>query len=482
MVTRARHLIRQMIGRVRQRFQMTWASDPRRARDWSERDYRFWDRARRCKERGLELSGLFLKPLASKKAAWVLGPEPRWTHDSSRGQEVLADWWTRNHALVLRTYEESVALGQAYLVVNPDGSLTALPPHVVSPIVDDDDYSQIIGWRVTEVHPHPARPNDQMTITDEYTATRRVRTVARNGTPVRTEEYPNLTGLVPVIPLPNGATLNEVFGTPEGAAALPLLHKYGEALDAALTGNKHQGRPTPTATFDSVDQMNAFWDWAEQSGFITRQTTTHEDGTKEEHYELQFDSDKFLMLAGGKFAYEQPGSFAGDTEKLLGLLFYLWLQHTEIPEFIWGNAIASSKASAEAQMPPFIKWIEKQRGEVAAWMLALSKVVLATYGLWERGITDAEPVLAWEPLTNADDMLTVEAVRWAYVEGLLTEETALRMLPLDIQDPAAELEAARAERDSRRPAPFEPDTPPEEMNVPEFRARELALEKERAAA
>src|SRR5690606_17486792 len=125
MVTRARHLIRQMIGRVRQRFQTTWASDPRRARDWPARDYRFWDRARRCKERGLELSGLFLKPLASKKAAWVLGPEPRWTHDSSRGQEVLADWWTRNHALVLRTYEESVALGQAYLVVNPDGSLTA---------------------------------------------------------------------------------------------------------------------------------------------------------------------------------------------------------------------------------------------------------------------------------------------------------------------------------------------------------------------
>ena len=45
-------------------------------KDFSTADYRYWDSARRGKARGLEISGLLLKPLASKVAAWVLGSAP----------------------------------------------------------------------------------------------------------------------------------------------------------------------------------------------------------------------------------------------------------------------------------------------------------------------------------------------------------------------------------------------------------------------
>ena len=47
-------------------------------RDMATADYRYWDRARRAKARGLEISGLLLKPLASKAAAGVLGDAPEW--------------------------------------------------------------------------------------------------------------------------------------------------------------------------------------------------------------------------------------------------------------------------------------------------------------------------------------------------------------------------------------------------------------------
>ncbi|MFN8451033.1 MAG: hypothetical protein U0521_21260 [Anaerolineae bacterium] len=55
-------------------------------RDFSAADYRYWDRARRAKAKGLEIGGLLLKPLASK-AAWVLGDAPQWSV-SGRAQHV----------------------------------------------------------------------------------------------------------------------------------------------------------------------------------------------------------------------------------------------------------------------------------------------------------------------------------------------------------------------------------------------------------
>ena len=48
-------------------------------RDMATADYRYWDRARRAKARGLEISGLLLKPLASKAAAWVMGSSLGWS-------------------------------------------------------------------------------------------------------------------------------------------------------------------------------------------------------------------------------------------------------------------------------------------------------------------------------------------------------------------------------------------------------------------
>jgi hypothetical protein len=334
--------------------------------------------------------------------------------------------------------------------------VTVLPPDVVTPIVDEADYSQIIGWRVTEIHPHPDKPATTMTIIDEYYADRRVRIKRLNGAQFERTEYPNLIGRVPVVHIPNNQGSNAAFGEAEGGALHALLLRYNTILEAALTGNEHQGRPTPVTEFESVDQMNAFIDLAKSLGLIQSETVTHPDGSTETFDTFNFDSEKFMMLAGGKFRYEQPGSFAKDTEILLGLLFYLFLQHTEIPEFAWGNAIASSKASAETQMLPFVKWIEKKRAACSGWMIELAQIVLGYYALIETGIqADDRPVIGWQALTENDDTLTLEAVKWGFTEGLLDEETALKMLPLDIQDPKAVLKQARKEREERQQASME---------------------------
>lgn len=446
-----RAVVRELIGRAARGVNWSrrwWSTSP--TRDWTTRDYKFWDEARQCKTRGLELSGLFLKPLASKVAAWVQGSVPRWSVDSARGTDELVTWWRANLAEIVRTYEDAVALADCYLVINADLTVTVLPPDVVTPIVDEGDYSKIIGWRVREVHPHPDRVADTMTIEDEYYADLRIRTVTRGGVAISRDEYPNLIGWLPVIHVPNNRGSNAVFGEPEAVALLPALMEYGTILEAALTGNKNQSLPTPVAEFEDSQTMDNWWEKAVEIGLVQRNTVTHADGTTETYDEINFQAGEFLALAGAKFDYKHPGNFAEDTRRLLELLFYLILQHTEIPEFAWGNAIASSKASAETQLLPFIKWIEKKRAQCSGWMTEAARVVLAYTSLWEQGINaDAALDIGWEPLTDQDGNLTLNALKWLLAEGLIDELTAITLAPVDIPDPESVLQQARKERDER---------------------------------
>ena len=127
-------------------------------RDWGRTDYVFWDRARRCKAQGLEVAGLFLRPLERKIAGWALGRRPQWRMEHEQSQEALNAWWEEQHPAILRAYRESMGLGDAFLVINSDLTPTIVPPNVVEPLVAEDDYSQIIGWRITEIYEHPERP------------------------------------------------------------------------------------------------------------------------------------------------------------------------------------------------------------------------------------------------------------------------------------------------------------------------------------
>lgn len=402
-------------GRLRVGTGKLWTSFP--TRDTTQADYRFWDRARRGRARGLELSGLFLKPLGSKVAAWVLGARPVWT------PAVLDAWWAANHAAILRGYEESLHLGDCFLIVNGDLSVSVVPPHVVEPLLDGE--GRLLGWRITEVY----RPDggEQTTIIDEYTAEARTRTIKR-GMSVKTDVYPNLTGCIPVIHIANRCGADEMFGRPEGEALVAALQRYGDVFDAALKGNIRQGRPTPVIErMGSAEQVQKFWE-----RFGRTETTTLPDGTTETVEVIDFDPDQLLTLGGeATFAYKAPGSFSGDTQTLLNLIFYLVIEHTELPEFAWGGAISSSKASAETQMPPFVKFIEKKRGAAEGWMLQLARVALAYLRLVEPSLQrehDVETAITWPALTERDGRLLLDTVSWAHGAGLVDDVGARKAL------------------------------------------------------
>jgi hypothetical protein len=408
--------ISELIGAPR-RIRLRQINSTAPTRDFTTADYRYWDKARRAKARGLEISGLLLKPLASKTAAWTLGASLSWEAGSGMAGGALNAWWERHHPHIVRAYEEALNLGDYYLVVNADLSLTVVPPHVVEPLLDAD--GAVAGWRITET-------NDATTVVDEYTLTHRTRRTMRGGVSIRTEKYANLLGMLPVIHIANRTGSDEFYGRPEGDALIPALQRYGDLIDAAIRGNIRQGRPTPVIErMGTAEQVRKFW---EQFG--RRETQTLPDGTSEAVDVIDFDPDQLLTLGGeAQFRYAAPGSFSADTQTLLGILFYLVLQHSEIPEAVWGASIPSSRASAETQMQPFIQWIEKKRGLATGWLHELARVVLTYMALTDWRIDPTTSLhIQWTPLTDEDRRLRLDTVSWAHGAGVLDDAEARQAL------------------------------------------------------
>jgi hypothetical protein len=443
-----RRIIGEIVGRVSSLstyWTNRWRITP--TVDRTQTDAAFWDRTRRGLTPGLELSAPLLNPIYSKIAAWSLGQAPTFKFESDPTQQAFDEWLEDNHAALLETMEESLALGTPYLLINADLSCTILPPDVVDPIVDPNDYSRFIGYRVTEVWPHPDNPADVMRITDDYYANERVVTVYHKGKP-REQRFKNLLGRLPIIPIPNKKGLNEAYGRPEAEALLTVMYEYNDVMKYAITGNKNQGRPTPVIEkMGTPEYIEKFW---QQHG--KPYTYTDESGAKQTGYNIDFDSDNLMTLANdATFKWASPASFMNDVAKLLELFFYIIVQHSELPEFIFGVAIASSKASADAQLPTFTKFIEKKQSLSRRWLIEVAEIVTGYMSLVQRRVRMERPTIRFEPLTTADGNLTLKSVMWAYKQGLLDDMTALTLLTaLDIDDPMAVLKKAKEEAAARQ--------------------------------
>ena len=421
------------------------------------------DQARRGAAAGLEIAGAFIKPMASKKAAWVLGQAPQFEFEDDATQRAINDWFHEHHTDVLLAMEEAAVMADYFMVVNPDESVTVVPPNVVEPLVDEQDYARQVGWRITRVYAHPQKPWLTQTIIDDYTTSKRTRTVFRSNGQKTVSSYRNLSGLIPVIHIANNLRGGELFGHPEAEALVQAFHHYNEVLDAAIVGNIRQGRPTPVfKKLGSSDNLQQFIE-----AFGQKKTRSLPDGTSETYTEIVFSSDLVVYLGEtGEFEYAQPGSFTADTMNITQLLFYIIIQHSEQPEFIWGNAIAGSRASAETQLPPFVRWAEKEQGRAEKWLIPLVQYIRALKSTYEPDVKydpDEKPKVKWAPLSDKDGQLTLEALKVALTLGGWEPEDVVPYMPLDIDNPEEiiqKLLKKKADEERRMNGEDEPFVPP----------------------
>lgn len=430
-------------------------------------DYAFWDSFRRGKAKGYSLGSLFARRIERIFARWVFGSgfEVTLAQDAEMPYAEEAESYTNQRlatfmdgllnaggnngeigdrddgatSLLMQLYEDHLGLGDQFVIVNADGSLSVPSPDTVKVTRDELDYRQVLAVEIE------TRTSGR-TIVDRYEPDRRTVTVKKGNQVISEETYSNLIGVIPVVHLAHGRSGNETNGHSIHEPLLPLCDQYDDVLYKQLDGAKLLGNPIPVfegmENIDSVLNANAP---AEQD------TYTDKDGTTATRTQITIDQHAVLLVGkGGSFKFAAPPTgFSSDTTQSLKSLFLLILDHTGIPEFIWGNELSSARASAEVQMTQWVHDIVGLQRVSGGWVLRLAALWLRMAALTDPRLIVGRLGLTWAPLVEEDRTLRLEEIRFANDANLLTGETALRLLDL-VEDPEGEAKAAQEESKQRR--------------------------------
>lgn len=208
------------------------------------------------------------------------------------------------------------------------------------------------------------------------------------------EERRNPWGFIPVVQFKNEAEEDELFGFSELEPIEPFMRAYHDTMLYALEGAKLFARPKAQFSVRDVDQ------------FIANNFSEEEIKAGR----LRFADKEIFFMKSDAAGQETAEFITADsgitgTTTLLEFLFYCIVDVSETPEFAFGTAVASSKASVSEQMPVLSRKIrrkredaEDQHKELATMYLAMSaQVNNRSYDTYR--VREAE----WEEVSPKDD-------------------------------------------------------------------------------
>lgn len=447
--------VSEMIGRNDrqpsfQLYKSLFTIDPKRT------DYEWWDKFRSASQPGFEFSSLFARTVTETISFYVLGDEPLYTlavndlggeddiviDDSTRDHtnRVIKKWVMTNLAQILAMLTETYALGDQFVFVNFDGTLTIPSPDTVklvrSALNPEEIVEAVIYTRF-----------EGLIIEEHFTAEKRTR-IVRKGTESLTFEYDNLFGQIPMVHFANDRRSNELFGRVIYEALLYLFQAYNELLVKAIEGYRVMGNPIPT--FSEVDNIDAT---IEANKPAT--PTTFEDGygATESRTEMNFDTQAAVVTSGKFSLVTPPVGFSEDMRKVLKALFLLICDHTRIPEYMFGGAVEASKASTETQMPPFVSYITGKRIQFDGMpgkggMHDLIKLVLKAKRLSDPGVYVGDIRSQYQDISHEDEQVRFQKLIYSLGNTLQPPVEVLTGLGTS-KDPEKSIKLAESEAKRR---------------------------------
>lgn len=441
--------------------------------DGTRTDYAWWDEFRRCKKSGYQLSGSFAKPISQIVSGYCFGTNgfeaELVQEDISDNPDspinytnaFLKDFITKNKITLQNLIEDLYALGDQFVIVNMDGTLSVASPHTVMIEYDNLDYRTMSKVTITTRLP-------KATITDVYTADTRIVTVKNNDDPnAQVFEYDNLLGVIPVVHFANDKSGNELFGRPIYEGLLRIFSRYDDLLEKALDGAEIMGNPFPV--FEGLENPQETMD----ANSEIDETEVDAEGNYRQR--MNFDQNSALFLGkGGSFKFASPSvGFTQDIRDVLKSLFLLILDFTRIPEVIWGNELSSARATAEEQMKSFYTYIASRRamlegssdGAMRGGFLQLLQLVLMAKALVDPKIVVDNVVIEWQPLEQEDKTLKFEWAKELHNRDLITDETMVKASAI-VENPLEEVMKAQENAQSASNADAFNNAVSQELNAP----------------
>lgn len=430
-------------------------------------DYAFYDLLRRGKQPGYRLGALFARRVERLFSAWVFGEgvnvmlnkDIAETYDAAAveytnqqlanfvgglldaGQDNDGDDPDRDDqdgSLLLNIFEDAMGLGDQYIFVNVDGSLSIPSPDTVTVVRDPLDYRKVLAVRITT-------RLQAVTLIDEYTATGRTVTT-KVGDEETVEEYPNLIGRIQFVHVAHDRSGNETNGHSIHEDLLKLYDQYDDVLHKQLDGAKLLGNPIPTAT--GLEDPTAVIDANKPlvpADYVDR------DGNIVTRPELNIDHNSFMLIGkGGDFKMVGPNvGFTTDTKMALDSLFMLLLWRLGITESLWGGELSSARATSDTQLLQFAKELRGLQKDNGGWVARLCKIWLQFKALVDPQIIVDKLTVEWPAAVQEDKALLLQFANAAWTAGVLTPETYLKLLEL-VDDPKAEVQAGQAAAQERQ--------------------------------
>jgi hypothetical protein len=402
--------------------------------DYTQTDYEWYDKLRNGKLAGFEIGGLFAKPMAEIISSWSLGDgfSIEQKEESEDTEEAVHDFLEQYLQMLVESNEDKLSLGDAYILVNADGSLQKISPEQVEIERDELDFNRILSISI-------CTNNNAVQIEDKYTPTQRIVTIKRNGAE-SIKRFPNLIGRIPIVQFSHDRSPNEAFGHPYFDALLTLFAEYDDVIRKGLDGVKIMGNPIPVV--EGLKDADA----AKRTNASYSETYVDNQGNTQTDYRTELSPNNVYYFGeGARMHFAAPGDFTGNTTDMLKKLFYVMLQHAKIPEWVWGGAISSSMASVEAQAPAFVKFIEGQRRKIEQPIQELLEIYLASISLFTPNISQEGFSIVWPELMPVDKELMLKWAMWLKENGLITAETALRLGDV-VRDVSTEVDKAQKEK------------------------------------
>lgn len=234
---------------------------------------------------------------------------------------------------------------------------------------------------------------------------------------------PNPWGFIPVVQFRNEPEDVQIFGASDLEPLEPLFRAYHDTMIVGNSGIRLFAKPKVKFKLKDVDSFmrNNFPGWkpGQPVNFQNR-----------ELFLFSPDEDAEYLTA-------EPGS-AG-VQILLELLFYCIVQASQVPEFVLGTAVSSSKASVDSQLGPFVKTIERKRAMFSDSYTDLMSMFLAMaqktpeYKIGSLDSYDVE--VGWPEIAPKDESMTatvimnlMSAFQTGVTAGLISLEAANEFL------------------------------------------------------
>lgn len=408
----------------------------------------------------------FAKPIINSTAAFSIGMGFEVSLDGADDGTPIKDaeddirkWVKRHGRDWYRMAKFAFREGDAFLILHDDYSIEMCKPEDVT-VIYDPITSRIIGYDIVETVDIAA--NVTATYTREYrlTSFRVVENKAGSETVlinrVFTDEgimdgdtegeaiaaLPDDARLevpLPVVHYANEVEPKSIYGMSEIQSALIYFYGYSQVLQDATKSNRYNSTPIPVIKGD------------QNVGVIESQQSSNAS--------LGWGRDMVLYLKGdnAEAKYLSVPQTMEDTGKLLEYYFYLIVQTSETPEFIFGTALTGSKASAETQMPIMVKKAIRKQQELAPVLESMimayihKKYAAGDQAFYAVVSAATEISITFPPIVDEDMKLTLDTIEMLVEKGIISDETALQLSVVGrrVNDAAKEVEAGRKDAELR---------------------------------